>query len=108
MNEPKQMTTWRRADGELIGGDYSFVTDADSLTYEVDASSAPMEYVEEVWELRSSRPLIGFPYFYSCEVGECDMDAVGWRVPTPRLPWRQACKKHGGVDYDTLYYPGAS
>ena len=105
MNEPKQMVTWRRADGEPIGDEWSFVTNIECLEYEVDASSAPMEYVKEVWELRSSRTLIGFPYFYSCVVGMCYEDAVGWRAPTPRRPWRQACKKHGGVDYDTLYYP---
>ena len=105
MNEPKQMTTWRRNDGGLIGGEYSFVTGTECLAYELDAGSDLMEYVEEVWELRSYRYLVVLPRPYSCEVGECDEDAVGWRAPTPRRPWRQACKKHGGIDYDTLHYP---
>ena len=105
MNEPKQMTIWRRADGELMSEGWGFVTDIEWVEYDENLAGAPVEYVEEVWELRSYRYLVVLPEPCACEVGKCDEDAVGWLAPTPRRPWRQACKKHGGVDYDTLYYP---
>lgn len=28
--------------------------------------------------------------------------------PKPMTTWRHACEKHGGVDYNTLHYPGES
>ena len=45
------MTTYRRADGELIAGEYGWVAELD--WFEMD--DEPTEYVEEVWKLESAR-----------------------------------------------------
>jgi hypothetical protein len=48
------MTTYRRADGELIAGEYGWVGELE--WFEMD--DEPTEYIEEVWILQSSRSIM--------------------------------------------------
>ena len=48
--DPKQMTTYRREDGELICGEYGFVNEPEY--FEMD--DEPTNYVKEVWTLTAS------------------------------------------------------
>jgi hypothetical protein len=104
--EAKSMTTYQRADRELIGGDYSFVTSVDSL--QDDLLDEPVEFIEEVWERRSVRRFWQMPTAYSCAVedgGEpCEEDAVGW-WRSPDGVWLQACQRHGGDGADQIDVP---
>jgi hypothetical protein len=43
-----QAQTWKRADGEMIMGDYSFMTGPDGLD---DPYYDPVEYVVQTWRL---------------------------------------------------------
>lgn len=96
--EPTQLTTYRRADGQLIQ-DYSFVTDKDYLDAEMAYGFDPVEYVEETWECVRARRIIVFPQAFSCSIpvgdGTCEEDASGWvRLDSG---WFAACPNHGGT-----------
>ena len=71
------MTTYRRADGELIHDQYSFVTTLDTCPRDAETGDEPSEYVEEVWVLQSSRTLV-FPL-----CAECDAPATHWGLCEP-------------------------
>ena len=66
--DTKTMTTYRRADGELIGGEYGWVADTDFFDDEEDY----LEVVEEVWTLASTRTLKFGPLSRWCDT--CDED----------------------------------
>lgn len=47
----KEMTTYRRVDGEGIWGEFGWVTDLEFF----EDCDEPLKVLEEVWELRSTR-----------------------------------------------------
>lgn len=79
VSEPEEMTTYHRADGELISGEFSFVTELEWFDYDEE----PTELVEEVWTLKSSRPITVGP---TCD--RCDEPASHWGF----------CEKHARED----------
>ena len=87
--KPSFSKTYRRVDGEEIV-DYGWVTD---LEYFEDAET-PTELVEETWVRTSVRTFWHVPTsLFSCEVGECDEDAVAWEQEQGG-EWRQVCEEH--------------
>jgi hypothetical protein len=88
------MTAYRRADGEPIAGEYRWILDLDLID---DDLSAPVELVEEVWILFSSRPRWRQPMpAGTCEVEDqepCEEDAVAW-ARTPDGVWLMVCTDH--------------
>ena len=72
MSDEKTMTTYKRADGQMIG-DFGWVADREYL--EDDDYYEPEEYVQETWELKNSK-VIWIPDHVPCQ--EC-----GDEVPLP-------------------------
>lgn len=72
------MTTYRRADGELIYGEFSFVCDTEFF----EDADETTEYVEEVWELKAART------FTLPLCTQCDRPATHWGL----------CEKHAEED----------
>jgi hypothetical protein len=64
VNEP--FTTYRLADGELIFGEYSFVTDPDFF----DDCDERIEVIKEVWQLVDEQLLFFGPPHVCPECGE--------------------------------------
>lgn len=91
---PAEMTTYKRADGELIS-DYGWVGDLD---YFDDDYCDPVELVEEVWERKSVRTFWHLPSrLYSCGVADCDEDSVAWQQ-NELGDWQEVCDQHRMVD----------
>lgn len=87
----ERMTTYKRADGELISGEYGWVGDIEY--FDDDEHYTPVEIVEEVWERTASRTFWRFPPLYTCEADDdCDEDSVVWKQRGES--WVQACDKH--------------
>ena len=85
-----EMTTYKRADGEMIGDEYGWVADLDYF----DFDDYPVELVEEVWERRTVRTFWHMPsVLYDCHHEDCDEDAVAWQQDAVG-DWRQVCKEH--------------
>jgi len=88
------MTTYKQADGEPVGGEYSFVTDLDHF----DECWRPVEVVEQVWVQAATRTFWQFPVtVYSCEIEDqepCDEDAVAWEQVDDDGTWMQVCEQH--------------
>jgi hypothetical protein len=62
-------TTYRRADGELIAGEYGYTSELEWF----ENDDEPTDLIEEVWVLSSSRPLRVVPTGYvRAWCGECD------------------------------------
>ncbi len=61
MND-QTMTTYVRADGEMWGGEYSFITDDEPIDDWTADEDDPVEVVREVWRLESrARRTYGWP-----------------------------------------------
>lgn len=92
------LVTYRRADGELIAGEFSFVT---TLEY-FDSDGEATELIEERWTLDTYRTVIAPKTDGRCCVFEvpdtngdwCEVDAVGWTWNDEA--WEPRCAKHGG------------
>lgn len=67
----KTMTTYKRADGELIGGEFGWVADPEYF----EDDDEPTQIVEEVWALQSTRTVWAPDRGYCIECGE--------KVPLP-------------------------
>lgn len=65
------MTTYRRADGELIGGDYGWVVDLEAFDDEA-AEAWRLEVIEEKWVLAERRTVVLGQTERWCS--ECDED----------------------------------
>lgn len=72
LEQPRAMSTYRRADGELIAGEFGWIAD---LEYIEEDDGEPQEYVREDWIL-AGRKSIWIPDYQGCE--EC-----GERVELP-------------------------
>lgn len=93
------MTTYKRADGELLAGDYGWVTDLDAL----DDDEAPVEVVRETWIRTSTRTIwhIADP-IGTCEIEDqepCEEPAVAWWRSSDGV-WLQVCAAHKWTDDD--------
>lgn len=88
------MTTYRRADGEPIGGDYKFVTETEWLDDEVGFGNEPLLVVEERWERVSSRTLMLCPPHMLCSACEGEGEVVD------DLPEPQDCPRCNGTGED--------
>jgi hypothetical protein len=76
------MMTYKRADGELIHGDWVFALDREALDNEAEYADAPIEYVEQRWALVSERR------FFLPICGSCDAPATHWGL----------CERHARED----------
>jgi len=83
------MTTYKRADGELIG-DYGWVTDLDGH----EDTYIPVDWVREEWQLVSAETVTTYPPLYDCGLEDCDEDADSWKLIDGK--WSARCGKHGG------------
>lgn len=93
------MTTYKRADRDLIYGEYGWVTDLDYF----DDADDPIELVEEVWERRSTRRIVKLPNAYSCAVEDeepCEEDADAWWLTDDGV-WLSVCPAHLAALPDT-------
>ncbi len=88
------MTTWKRIDGELIYGDYSFTTerpdeDGDDLD--------PTEYRKQRWALVSDEVDVIYPTFDYCQHlvddEHCEADDVTWHKDQDGK-WVALCAEH--------------
>lgn len=52
------MTTYKRADREMIAGEYGWVTEMESVEAEAYDAHESIEFVEEVWTLQSRRTFL--------------------------------------------------
>jgi hypothetical protein len=85
-----KMTTYKRADGELICGEYGWIGELDHL----DDDEMPVELVEEVWVLAATRTFWQFPTrLYGCYIEDCDEDASVWEQDAGGV-WREVCEHH--------------
>ena len=84
MAELKTMTTFRRADGELIWGEYRFVGEEEFF----DNDFPHTEVVKETWVLRSSEEM-RLPKSCDC----CDCTGHEWRNDGDDYP--NECDKCG-------------
>lgn len=82
MSIPVTMTTYKRADGHGIGGEYGWVTDMESVDADADGADEPIEFVEEVWVRQSVRT------FQRPVCSECDEPATHWGL----------CRQHAMLD----------
>lgn len=93
IDPPDALVTYRRVDGELIFGEYSFATHPDSLEDEAMGSDEPIEYCEEIWTLLERKVIVKCPPAYCCSVDpDCDNDADEWRKINGE--WVQCCPEH--------------
>lgn len=58
----KTLTTYKRTDGELIADEWDWTTDIELCETEADEATEPIEFVEEVWTLTSTRTFTVNPY----------------------------------------------
>jgi hypothetical protein len=93
MTQSKTMTTWRRADGELVHDEYGWVSERPDE--DAEYSDIPIEYVVETWERVEVCTEWVFPPAYTCEHEVCEEDAESWQQ-MPDGTWQQRCKDHGG------------
>jgi hypothetical protein len=89
MADETKMTTYRRADGRLLGGEWSFATDIESCEAEGEWSDVPIEYVEEKWMRVAVRRFV-LPV---CNGIGCDAPATFWGL----------CEKHAREDDPTAF-----
>lgn len=82
------MTTYKRADGELIMGQYSFMTEPDYFESDDDGGDY-FEVVEETWTLTGTRTLKFGSLDRWCSV--CDED-VTLSEPTPEPILCDSCE----------------
>ena len=94
MTKPADMTTYRRADGEPIGGDYKFVTEMEWLDDEVEYD--PLLVVEERWERMSTRTLMVCPPGMLCSA--CEGEGEVCPPDEPQNP--QDCPRCKGTGQD--------
>lgn len=80
--DPERMTTYKRADGELMCGEWGWVTEMDSVEAEAYDAIEPIEFIEEVWVRQSVRT------FKLPTCNQCDEDAEYWGL----------CEKHARED----------
>ncbi len=95
LNPPDAMITYRRVDGELIYGEFSFALHPDSL--DEDFSDEPVEYYEEIWTLLECKTIVKFPRALACGMSpDCDNDAEKWvkRTVDGIQKWIEACEEH--------------
>ena len=90
------MTTYRRADGELIGGEFKFVTEMEWVDDEVGYGYEPLDVVEERWELVSTRTLRLHPAHMLCLLCEGE----GEREVPSTPPRYQDCPRCKGTGED--------
>jgi hypothetical protein len=64
-------TTYRLADGDLIGGEFSFVTDTEFF----EERDEPVDVVKETWVLQSSETVTFKPYGWDELQAEIAADA---------------------------------
>lgn len=91
----KTMTTYKRADGELIGDSAGWVTELDWFD---DGLDEPLELIEERWIRSHVSQIWVFPPLYDCGIEDedpCDEDAVEW-WRSPDGVWLPLCEKHRG------------
>lgn len=95
---PELFITYKRADGGLVWGEYTFVTEPDGLDEDLDE---PDEYIKETWQLVSRETVVFKPYGWdelqaelaaeaAEEQAECNgncFDAI----------FDYDCPKHGGA-----------
>lgn len=84
MTDATTMTTYKRADGEMIAGEYGWVTEMESVAAEAEDAEESIEFVEEVWTLQSRRTFI-FPV---CGADGCQEAIQFWGL----------CEKHARED----------
>ena len=92
-NQAETLTTYKRADGQPVGGDYGWVADFD-VAVEIDDSFTPVTYVREVWQRVRSEERTHFPKLYDCDLPDCDNDADSWIMAGGG--WHARCGDHGG------------
>lgn len=72
---PSIDVTFKLADGELVYGEFGWVTDLDFF----DDIDEPIELIEERWQRTYERRRWVVPSaLYDCYLADCDNDAVGW------------------------------
>jgi hypothetical protein len=72
MEAPRAMSTYKRADGQLIAGEFGWVADREYIE-ESDDFGEPTEYVREDWIL-CNRRTFWFPDHVLCsECGDTDV-----------------------------------
>lgn len=87
--KPSLTKTYRRADGEMVGDEFGWVSSLDHFDY----FDYPVELIEETWERTSVWTFWVIPTsLYACEVEDCDGDAVAWEQAADT--WRQVCETH--------------
>lgn len=87
MPEPRaepivSMTTFKRADGDLMAGEYTFVCDIESVEADIEYADEPIEFVEERWE----RVYVRTFTLPTCR--QCNDPATHWGL----------CEKHARED----------
>lgn len=87
--DDEMMTTYRRADGELILGEYAWFAELPD-----ECSDTPVEYVRQVWQLVDTTDEVSYPPVYDCDHVDCDDDAVSWIKQGD--DWYARCVQHGG------------
>lgn len=94
-DSPFSMTTWKRVDGELIYGDYSFSTDRP--TEDAACSDTPVEYRKQAWALVSDEVDVIEPTHGYCQHeegdGPCEDDDVTWQKDGAGH-WIALCPQH--------------
>ena len=71
LEPPRSMSTYRRADGELIGGEFGWVADFEYIEEPDDV--APTEYIREDWIL-AGRKTVWVPDHVLCpECGDAEV-----------------------------------
>ena len=94
------MTTYRRADGGLIGGEYKFVED---IEYDIECineevGNEPLDVVEERWVRLSARTLRIYPNRMLCLV----CDGEGEVAPVDEPTELAECRRCGGTGEEPL------
>jgi hypothetical protein len=98
------MTTFKRADGELIAGDYGWVAEADGIADD----ETPVEVVEQRWTLAATRTFWILPELVgTCEIEDqepCEDDAVAY-CRTVDGVWLATCAVHKWQDDGQAFLP---
>jgi hypothetical protein len=82
-------TTYRLPQGELVYGEYAFVTTPEFFE-EVDE---PTAVTREDWTLAERSTVWFFPPLGGCAVTDCDDDAVEW-LQHDDGSWDGLCERH--------------
>lgn len=95
--KPSITETWCWADGDLVGDEWGWMTEAEMFELYIEDADEPREVLIEQWQRTGYEVRTLFPPLVSCQYEDqepCEEDAVAWQQELGEAQWMQACERH--------------